>query len=558
MRKKKKKEQETERSVTPTRMVITWVITLCLFFGVVQFFLHIEPKEDWFEDWIEDGGGEVETTKDKYIERQDDSVLNVYMFGDSVYNTNDDYEFFTTSFTLGEFSGLQRIWGEEGHMYYEPVQEFQKQTGVEVNIQFFIATTDILTQLSKDLEAGTGPDVIIGSIASENYDLLPYMEEGYFYDLTPFFEEDEILSGGDYVTPIMEAGQFHEQQLIFPLTFNMNLLMTSEENLQKNHFPISRDYTYNELVKTFIDAWSDSDRDADELLMLQYSDMWNTFPYDFFSVASGRELKDINTKQLILDQKTFEDWAMLFEAYLEDDYSMTRAELKSLVAINNQHLDYKPSKTLAATNKATRKILGHFDFLHNQAVCITDGGMASFHLHSFAAQASYYESRFSDQGEEFLCIGVPMQQDPDYYAAQVTTFGAVTSDSNHAKEGYQFLKFLADSPRFMHFDLSVNKEQIDSTFDDLTSTYFDFYPAMGNFPPEDVPEGQDWLGDAYTIQPMTSATRDYLQSMIDHIGAVSLPNRERWKIIQEEIERYIYGDVNTLDEAYANVQDRFK
>lgn len=484
--------------------------------------------------------------------------LDVYMFGDSILNSVTGEELNQSCFTLGEFTERSQIWGNEGHLYYAAVEEFERETSMEVRVSYFLTTSAILEQLKLDAEQSSLPDVIVGSYTSEDYDLAPFLWNDFFCDLTPFFEEDEVMSGGNYVTKVMEAGNINGKQVLFPLTFNMNLLMTSEEVLRRHNFPLLKDYSYDEMIDVFTQEWSNQGRENDEILLLQFSDMWNTYPYSLFDGASGISYLDFETQEVTLDQEYFYQLTELYKAYLCDDFTMSQEELKQNVAQSNQGLPYKDSKYEKTTALIIEEILDGFDYVHERAVYIADGGTQGFSLHSFAAQAGYYESRYKENNEEFVCMAVPMKENQNEYAAIVTTFGAVLNDSQHTRKGYQFLKQLADSDHFMYMDLSVNQDRISDTFDALTGTEFDFYPAQGKFPPEDVPEGQDWLGDCYTIKPMSKETSLYLQDMIEHIGVTTLPQGLARQVVRREAERYIYGDVDSMEEAYQNAVEALR
>lgn len=481
--------------------------------------------------------------------------INIYMFSDVVINGETGEKLNPSCYTLGEFTERSQIWGNEGHLYYSAIEEFKKNTSLEVRVSYFGTTYEILEQLKEDAKQNKLPDVIVGSYTSEKYNLIPFLLNDWFYDLTPFFEEDEIISGGNYVSKVIEAGNINGRQVLFPLTFNMNILMSSKEVLKEHNFPILKDYSYDEIVNVFIEEWSNSKRENDEMPLIQFTDMWNTYPYSLFDAASGVTYLDLETQRVTLDKKYFFQLAKIYEAYLCNDFNMSQKELKESAVRNNQELSYKHSKYEKMIGLVTEEILDGFDYIHDHAIYISDGGMQGFSLHSFAAQANYYESRFKEKNEEFLCIGIPMKESQNEYTAVVTTFGAVLNHSQHAKEGYNFLKHLADSAHFMYMDLSVNKEQIMETFSEFTNTQFEFYPAQGQFPPDDVPEGQDWLGESYTIQPMSEQTSLYLQNMIDKVGIAILPQAIPQQMVQNEIARYIYGDIDSMENAYQNAID---
>ena len=105
----------------------------------------------------------------------------------------------------------------------------------------------------------------------------------------------------------------------------------------------------------------------------------------------------------------------------------------------------------------------------------------------------------------------------------------------------------------MHFDLSVNKQSIEETLTDLSSSYYDYYPALGRTaPPKGEEDSIEWLGDSIQLKPMSSETKEYLQYMIDHIEVATLPEYGLNKVITEEIQNYLWGDTESIDEAYQN------
>lgn len=195
-----------------------------------------------------------------------------------------------------------------------------------------------------------------------------------------------------------------------------------------------------------------------------------------------------------------------------------------------------------------------FGFVRSNVGYIADGGSRSYCLHSFAAQAGYYESRFSDEEEEFVCVGIPSREQSDEYSAIVTTFGGVISDSDKAELGFQLLKLMADTSRHMYFDLSVNREQIEISLNQLRQTSTEFYPAQGDYPPDIVPEGEEelWLGEKYIIKPMTEKTSNYLLDLVNNIGDATLPDNAARNAVFTELQKYVYGETETIDEAYNN------
>lgn len=483
------------------------------------------------------------------IEASNEKALVVYVVGNEVM-TNYGESYYQTRYSIGEFLSHALLWGEEGYMYYDAIEEFKKTSSLPVEITFFSTTAALLQQVQEEKESGKrGPDVIIGSYTSEDYCLYPYMGQGMFADLMPYFEQDEIYTGEEYFSAVLRSGLVQGKQYIFPLTFNMNILMSSKESLQQHDLPLTGEETYHEMVTKFTDLWNEQ-RDESEMLMLQFSNMWNDYAYVLFDAASGVSLLDYETGEAKLEFDYFSRLAELYKAYLINDYGMSQDELKQMASENQGFLNERFSRYGKINNLAVSEMLDAFEEFHDQTGCFAEGGNSSYFMHSFAAQSGYYESRYSDRNEEFVLVGIPARENAQGYTAQVTSWGAVVKDARNEEAGYQLIKCLADTKRFMHFDISVNRNTTNEMLDDLCETQYEFYPMMGNFPPDRVPEGENWLGDAYTIKPMTSETRGKLEDILSHIDKALLPEWQLHCCMTREIEEYIFGQTDSLETAY--------
>ena len=185
-------------------------------------------------------------------------------------------------------------------------------------------------------------------------------------------------------------------------------------------------------------------------------------------------------------------------------------------------------------------------------------------MHSFVANTQYFESRFSDNEEQFLCIGVPSKNNSEGYAAQITSFGMVLSGSEKAEEGYQLLKMLADTEHWQFSEMPVNRNTIEMMLGQAISMQYMFHPSISiglpaaNKEPQFVSmlteesQAEKWYGDGYAIKPLSQDTADYLLYMIDHIETANLPEYQLAKAVRKEMEEYIWGDTETMEQAYEN------
>lgn len=102
-------------------------------------------------------------------------------------------------------------------------------------------------QLSNDLIVGKGPDVIV--LYSDTYgqltDIYKQMKAGAFADLTPFLEADESYHADEYNQTVIQSVQMEDKQYIFPVAYNIPLLLTTEELQQQYDFSVEQYGTLN-------------------------------------------------------------------------------------------------------------------------------------------------------------------------------------------------------------------------------------------------------------------------------------------------------------------------
>lgn len=553
-------QKKIEKRFFIRKRVLPWTVAGILVIGLIVGVLEYYYGSDQRPDYMKLSELELENRP-----------LTVYM---SAHMTQSNGELTATSrYSLGDFRDLVERWGESYdsyHLYYDAVQEYKKSTGRDVEIVYFTTSADLLRQAHEEWKLGIGPDVVIGDYSNVGCELYPYISDGKVLDLMPYMEADETYSSNEYITEVLEAGRIGEEQLVFPLTFTMNMLYTSEERMEDHSIWFSEDMTYDDMLNLFAEEW-DAVRDEDEYLMIQFTNIYrNRFPLFLFQSASGVNMIDHETGKILLEKEDFYEWARLYESYVCDEYQMSREELKKYVVEN-------PESSMPANDSKFELIIklmngesnySAFELTKEDVLCWVDGGGVSIFYHPFAANAAYYESRLTENEETFVPMAIPSKQSADEYVAEITTFGLVWAESRKAEEAYEFVKALADNEHFMHFDLSVNRQMLNNTLDDLANTKYRLdlaatqIPQMKQFESSIVnTESEEYepndLSDEYTIQPISAETKQYLLDMVDQIGVACLPDGKLDLIVFNEIGEYIWGGTDSIEEAYDNTIKQF-
>ncbi len=490
-----------------------------------------------------------------------ENTLEVFMVGMPVL-WSDEGDFYTTMYGIGDFSANFYTWGEKGHIYYTELNNYQKQSTLDVHI-----TYGQYDELWNYLDDGNAPDLIVSDTRA---DIPELMAQGEFLDLLPYFDKDGIYESGNYVNPVLEAGLYFDHQYVFPLTFTMNAVITSEQSLARHDLTLTSDYTFDDMANAFATAYREAENTDDKHFLISHStDFTQGTLYEVFARASGQAAYNPKTGKVVLDREYFKQMAELYESFACYDFNMDLDEIR--IAAEQESLEKaahaesagldpakveaaKESRFLNASEKNSRyarlfyssaSISQKFELTRNAFACVADGADPSGVMYSTLTQAYYYESRYTDAEEDFMIIGIPEKEDPDSYSAAVTLFGVIPTGAVHPDEAYELLKMLADAEIFPHFDMPVNRDRLAETFDYFTSTHYDYY----SFQMPDMTEMIE-MGAEYQIKPMSQETSEYLQNMVENIGRVVLPNSDEFRIIKNAIEKYVYAGGITLDEAY--------
>lgn len=464
--------------------------------------------------------------------------LTVYMVAPRMHG---DASYPYTDYALGEFMGLQTAFGEESYRYDQILRSYEASHPIDLTIHYFDFSEDLNQQLWQDQRSGTLPDVIIED-ALNNDDVYALLEAGLFLDLKPYADQDELYGSGDYYPSLLQGGLYHSEQLLLPLTFNLNTLMTSQENLRQYAVSLS-DSTLSEWLNQLTHcAEGLQDPYVNQEVLAQFISPLTEIPVLILLSASRADILDYENQAIHLDADFYSSLARFYKAFSKQE------------ARDFQSLLNAPDFWLANTwhderyGRALR-----FDSIYEHTFAFIEGGSChNTYPHSFAAQAAYYESRYLDVQQTFALCPIPSLQDPSRYTAMITTFGGVLQSTAHPQEAYEFLKYCLDQPYFMHYELSVNRSVTEQLLTELTQTEYQIRQTQGYF--EDFEEAYEAPEPDYIQKPLTLQTKAQILDIIDHIQGATLPNWPVYDIIFRSMEPYI-TDGADLDTCYQQALD---
>lgn len=484
----------------------------------------------------------TDNEKGQAVEHDLPEELNIWIVSDAVteYYLSEETEntYYTTMICLGEYYGTTTTYGEQGHMLYHALKKYQEETGITLNIRWY----DCGFLLEADLERmseGERPDLIITSYVSSTADYYRYMDEGYFYDLTKYFDEHEIYISNQYYNQVLKAGEYNKKQYMMPILFNVDTIMGSKQIWEEMGFHISDIDYHSELLDALI--YVQNEAEVDQVACQLVSESGVHLPNYIYN-ASGEKWVDYDLWTVNVDEGIFRKMGVFYKQYLQEQF-------EDGVIVKGERIPWAKAKLLTMC-LAMGEEAQLPDFMKDIGCFVEGGGANQLYLHSAAAQAWYYESRYRDLEHDFEIYAMPGINGGT--TAHVSYMGAVLASTKYPEASFDFLKYIMDSETPAFFGLSVNRENTKKQLEYLTNTAYYLRPGLQiRLEDGNLPEGKT----DYLIQPMSKETKDKLEAIIEDIENVSLPNCPVYMILEEQLQRYAKNEC-TIEEAYEKAVEK--
>ena len=462
--------------------------------------------------------------------------LDIYIVSDSVHRIYQSEEredmYYTTFMTLGDFSHIPTTYGYEGFLYAKAFEDYQEETGTNLNITWFEYEEYMKEALLA--EETEKPDLILATFAShEDYYL--YMDQEMFYDLTALFDKNEIYTSGKYNTQVLSGGKLYDRQYIVPLLFNVDTIMGAESMWQDMSLHLEDAQTHSDIMDSLI--YAQKQREVEQVATQFAQATAFYLPYMLYQGA-GEQWIDYENKTVNLDEDRFQRMCEFYQQYVREQIPESDIQ-------QGEKIPWHKSKQLQVDLAIVNEVQLN-DFLGEIGCFVEGGGAFQLLLHSAAAQAWYYESRYRDMEEEFQII--PLYGEEGGTTAHISYFGAVMRSSEHPEAAFQFLQFLMDAEVEPFFGLAINRENLEKQLEYLNTTAYELRPGL-QMPLEDGEQPESPAD--YVVSPMSTETKEALEDMIDNIEAVTMPNWPVYMILQAELESYAKDEI-TMEEAYQN------
>lgn len=399
---------------------------------------------------------------------------------------------------------------------------------------------ELMEEELMQLDEAQRPDVILTNFTSRN-DYYQYMRDGMFYDLTDWFEQEAMYTDGQYYNAVLQAGQYKERQYIVPILFNISTIMGAGRIWNELGLHPEAAQDYEDILDALIYVQADQKIDQTACQFVEASPEY--LPCILYS-ASGEQWIDYEKEAVHLDETVFRKMCIFYQYFVKE-------QLSEEDIIQGETLHWTNAKNLRIIRSICNEIQLNA-FLGDMGCIVEGGGGFQPCLHSAAAQAWYYESRYRDMEEEFMLYALPSESGGT--SAQISYFGAVMEGTAYPEAAFDFLHYLMDEEVPPFFGLSVNQENLLEQLDYMTTTSYHVRPGT------QIVGSSGTVLDSkedYIIQPMSEETKEKILKILDEIDHVSLPNWPVYAVLENELQDFAKGEISQ-EEAYQNTIDNLE
>ena len=164
--------------------------------------------------------------------------------------------------------------------------------------------------LKSELAAGTGPDLILFTPVDFE-DIQKTAGSGAFQNISGYIENDAGFSLENYNSGVMEAGVYNGQRLFVPISYSINLFLTTEETLNKESWKLPSDLQelYSQMTEFGQLYRSNTER------------FFSHYPlYSFLLESSGIPVADWISKEIKVDDEAFRDFMSAYKELYSIDW----------------------------------------------------------------------------------------------------------------------------------------------------------------------------------------------------------------------------------------------
>lgn len=379
-----------------------------------------------------------------------------------------------------------------------------KDPNVKLNAVAFQSVEEMDLRISTESSSGKGADVVLFSSVT-TLDTAKMAINNAFLDLAPYLSADESFDAANYY-PVLNAGKVGEKQVLMPLRFQVQHLLTSEEKLAASGISLNEGYSASDLMNALAANAASCNEDQSAMQCL-FSGTPSGILYDALRL-SNVQIADMSGKTLSVSEDTFREYA----EYAKMAY---RQFMKSAQILKLYSRDF-----VGGVSKLTTMLSKD----------------------PLPYQMRYYDAMFGQALEEKLqVLAFPNYGEPNALTADVSLYAAALQSADQPQAAYDFIRYAMDAAAGeITNDLPVSRKAVSALLDDLCAN-----------------SGKNINIGSMTVKVpvMSESLRKSCEGILTRITSGNIQNSAIASIFAESMQSYIMGQA-TFEECYKTFQNR--
>ncbi len=439
---------------------------------------------------------------------------------------------------------------ENGNAIYQALLDFAEENDVDLTVDFFGDSMELVEQLENDYKAGTLPDLVL-DMKTSDFDFASMISKRMIEDVSSYLQYESE----EYYDAVMQSGWKDEQQYLVPFLFNVNGYVTSEEYLTMMGAEIpDHSTTYEELMEIFQTVClAESVIEGKEAL---YETTYSFSSYLSDVLWAGGSYLGLQNGSRIEDELLEEIYDTM-ENFYRQEFVHVPLNQENTFIDNYQSDNSKYSRMIAYS-----KITDDATYKPSKIGILLDGGYSGTIFYSnyimqvYSMQTYYLEEKLTP-----VVGAIPLYEATDRYSANVTGFAFCPEGTENIELAAQAMKYLMDYPFAMELGISVNRKNTEKMIDDLTRTSLKF-----NIAPEyDIKANADEqkaileLSEVW-FEPLDKDIAEELKYILDHVVGANIPHGHVADTVRDKMMEYFVGNQTrkeAIEQTYEVIQQQW-
>ena len=416
--------------------------------------------------------------------------------------------------------GTRMVGGElnclGGNVFAQALQEYSNKTDIEIEIHYVEENNsekDIFEILDETDEL---PDLILLNKHSQ-YDYYRLAQQGYLVDFSVFMEE-ELKDETMYYQKVINGGRVEGQQVILPILFNLNGMITSKSYIEQiGCEEFSREITYDDVLYTLQQSCVKMADMQQKEAIFEASGLMlgGTYIPSIMMGAGHTSYFDEDIGSVNISSETVADILELMRLYNRQEFGIDPDWENKTYLENLSNKDIK-SGLLTALAMDTYSQVGIF---------LSGGRSGGINFHnSLLTDAAYFNSMYSKDGEEMVLCGIPTVAEAGTYSANMSVLAAGFSTTEYPKAVYDLARYMMDYKYPSAYGFSVNKEVTEEQLEEIQNTTTVLYSdGIWSSVIAGIKTEEEIESEIEIIQPLDSRYVEEIQFMLDHMAGAGVP-----------------------------------